>query len=246
MNLFDLFTISEKYLELLNPFTSEKIVAIGEYLGLNDESEVIEFGSGNGEVLSLWAKYFGIKGIGIDIREPACERARKKLEDKGQDSRIKIVCQNAAEYKFEKGAYDVAACIGATFIWDGYRNTIRKMKEAMKPGGKLAIGEPYWRSTGVSKELQEQVPFLSHEHELLKITREEGFDVMYVVRSSHDDWDRYEASNWYGLVKWIEENPEHPERQEVIDHLHKSQDKYFKYGREHIGWAVYILTPVSY
>jgi hypothetical protein len=33
------------------------------------------------------------------------------------------------------------------------------------------------------------------EHELLQIAREEGFDFEYVVRASHDDWDRYETYN---------------------------------------------------
>ena len=87
--------------------------------------------------------------------------------------------------------------------------------------------------------------FLS-EYELVKVAREEGFDFQHMVRASHDDWDRYEAGNWYGLAKWIEENPDHPERQEVIDHLHKVQDEYLRWGREYCGWAVYTLTPKKY
>jgi hypothetical protein len=63
------------------------------------------------------------------------------------------------------------------------------------------------------------------------------------VRASHDDWDTYEAGNWYGLSRLIEENPAHPERQDVIDHLHESQSEYFRYGREYFGWAIYLLTP---
>ena len=84
------------------------------------------------------------------------------------------------------------------------------------------------------------------EKELLEIAHEEGFDIEYVVRSNHDDWDRYEAGNWYALVRWIEENPDHPERQEVIDHLHSSQELYFKYNREYLGWAMYVLSPALY
>ena len=81
------------------------------------------------------------------------------------------------------------------------------------------------------------------ETQLLEITREEGFDFEYVVRASPDDWARYEADNWYGLIRWIEENPDHPERQEVIEHLRKIQDEYLGYGREYYGWAMYVLAP---
>lgn len=54
---------------------------------------------------------------------------------------------------------------------------------------------------------------------------------------------RYEADNWYGLIRWLEENPEH---QEVIDHLHKTQDEYLRYIREYMGWAIYVLNPAQY
>ena len=63
---------------------------------------------------------------------------------------------------------------------------------------------------------------------------------------SRDDWDRYESGNWVGLLRWIEENRNHPERQAVIDRLHNSQDEYFRYGRQYFGWAIYVLDPASY
>jgi len=84
-----------------------------------------------------------------------------------------------------------------------------------------------------------------YEHELLKVTREEGFDIEYIVRSNDDDWARYETSNWRGLVSWIEENPSHSDRQEVVDYLHRSQDEYLRYQREYLGWAMYILIRSS-
>lgn len=246
MNFFDLVNISEKYMELLNPFTPEKIVTIGEFLELKEGQKVIEFGSGYGEVLVLWAKYFGIRGIGVEVREPACERAVRKIEDRGLDNKLQIICQNGADYKFEKESFDVAACIGASFIWKGYRNTIKAMKEAMKAGGKLVIGEPYWRTSRTPPEYVKRYQDICTETEILHITREEGFDLMYEVRSSIDDWDRYESGNWYGLTRWIDENPDHPEREQVIHHLHHIQDDYMQYGREFMGWAIYILNPKKY
>ena len=67
-----------------------------------------------------------------------------------------------------------------------------------------------------------------------------------MVRSSLDDWDRYNAGNWRGLVEWINDNPEHPERQDVINRLRKDQNDYLRYEREYIGWAIYVLTPMTY
>jgi hypothetical protein len=47
-----------------------------------------------------------------------------------------------------------------------------------------------------------------------------------------------------GWRRWIDENPNHPERQQVIEHLHQSQDEYTRYAREYFGWAIYVLNPV--
>ena len=246
MNFFDLVNISERYMELINPISPEKVTKIGRMAGLNENSRVIEFGAGYGEILTLWAENFGISGIGIDIRPHVCERARKKLNNKGLNNSIEIVCGKGAEYRFEKNSFDVAACIGSSFVWGGYRPTIQAMREAIKEGGKLIIGEPYWLKERVLIAYTRDECEIHTEHELLSIARKEGFDFEYVIRASHDDWDRYEADNWYGLLRWIEENTDHPERGEVISHLHKIQDEYLKYGREYMGWATYVLNPVKY
>jgi len=245
MKFFDLVNIAERYMEIVNPSTPEKILTVGKILGVSQDSRIIDFGCGYGEVLALWVERFGISGIGIDIREHACERAQNKMHKRGMAERIEIVCANAAEYPFRKHSFDVALCIGASFIWGGYRPTIHTMKKAIHTGGKLVVGEAYWLKGGVPSEYAEQQTFHT-EYELLQITREEGFDLEYVVRASHDDWDRYEAGKWYGLIRWIEENPDHPERQDVIDYLHKAQDEYLRYEREYLGWAMYVLNPIRY
>lgn len=246
MEFFDLVNISERYMEIVNPSTPEKIVKLGRFLRLREGSRVIDFGCGYGEALVLWAKQFGIHGTGIDVRQHVCERAKRKVAAKGLSDRIEIVCGKGADYVFEEQAFDAATCIGASFIWDGYRSAIRAMKPAIRPGGRVGIGEPYWTRDRVPPEYAAQMPSIHTEYQLLQMAREEGFDFEYVIRASHDDWDRYEADNWHGLIRWIEENPEHPERGEVIAHLHRIQDQYLKYEREYVGWAMYVLAPRDY
>lgn len=246
MNFFDLVNISERYMELVNPSTPEKMVTLGKFLRLRDSSRVIDFGCGYAEALILWAEQFGIVGVGVDIRDHACDRARKKVSEKRLTDRIEIVCAHGADYSFQEGAFDAATCIGASFIWGGYRPTIRAMSRAIGRGGRLGIGEPYWLRDRVPPEYAGRETSVHSEYELLQITREEGFDFEYVVRASHDDWDRYEADNWHGLIRWIEENPDNPEHEEVIKHLRKIQDEYLNCGREYMGWAMYVLAPMDY
>jgi SAM-dependent methyltransferase len=246
MKFFDLVNISERFMELVNCTTPEKVMTLGKFLRLREGSRVIDFGCGYGEMLVLWAERFGITGVGVDIREHACERAIRKVAEKGLADRIEIVCARGADYAFREGTFDAATCIGASFIWDGYGPTVRAMRRAIGQGGRLAIGEPYWLQDQVPPGYASQERSIHSEHELMRIAREEGFDFEYVIRASHDDWDRYEADNWYGLIRWIEENPDHPEREQVIQHLHTSQDEYLRFGRAYVGWAMYVLAPMVY
>jgi SAM-dependent methyltransferase len=243
LNFFDLVNISERYMELLNPSTPEKMMAVGRVLRLPEGGRVIDFGCGFGEQLALWGQAFGISGVGIDIRPYAAERAARKLATRGLSDRIEIVCANAAEYVYAPHSFDAAVCLGASFIWKRFPDAIHAMKPALRPGGRLAIGEPYWLSDAIPAEYKVRYPDFYFESELLAMIRQEGFELEYVLHASTDDWDRYESDNWMGLVRWLEETPDHPEREQVVEHLHAAQEDYLRFGRQYLGWGVYMLAP---
>ena len=245
MEFFDLVNISERFLEIVNPSTTEKIYAFGKQLHLNKGSRVLDFGSGYAESLVVWAELLGVRAVGVDVREHACQRARAKIAERGLSDYIRIELGNGAEYAFEDQAFDAVTCIGASFIWGGFRDAIRAMKPALKKGGRIGIGEPYWRTSHVPPEYAARHPHFHREVALLRIAREEGFDFGYIVRADQDDWDRYESGNWQGLLQWLKENPKHPQREEVKAHLQTIQDEYVNYGREHLGWAMYVLVPTE-
>jgi SAM-dependent methyltransferase len=244
VKFLDLKDISEQYMELANPTSPEKLIKVGQIAGMKARDRVIDFGCGYAEPLILWAERFGISGVGLDIRPYACTRAEKKIAKKGLAGRLEVVCGDAAEYKFTPHSFAIATCIGATFIWGTFGEAIHAMKEAVVPGGKLIIGEAHWLTDDVPVEFRSEQTDIRSEVELLEMARAEGHEFEYVLHSNHDEWDRYEADNWYGLLRWIEANPEHPESQQVIDHLHESQEEYVRYGRMYFGWAIYVLDPV--
>ena len=246
MDFFELTQISTQHLELTSPAAPEKLWAIGQYLGLDATKKLIDFGCGYGRALELWAKNFGISGIGIDIHSFLCKQAEARIAKSALTGQVEIVCANAADYQFEPLAFDVAVCLGASFIWGGFRKAVKEMQKTLKDGGKILVGEPYYVEEKIPSELRKFEGDLHTEFELLQISREEGFDVEFVVRASRDDWDRYVSANWYGLLRWIDENPAHPDHGYVIGHLHKIQDMYFKYQKKYEGWAIYILNRIKY
>ena len=246
MDFFELVKISTRHLELTSPAAPEKLWAIGQYLKLNADKRVIDYGCGYGRTLALWSEDFGISGIGVEIHSFISQRAKERLEQSGLADRIEIVCDNPVDYQSEPGAFDISVCLGASFIWGGYQQALQRMRESLKEDGKIVVGELYYTQENVPPELVKFEGDLHTEYQLMGITRSEGFDVEFVLRASRDDWDRFVSAGWYGLLQWNDANPNHPERQYVIDYLHKRQDMYFRYQREYEGWVFYILNQRKY
>ncbi len=244
MKFLDLKDIAEQFMELANPTTPDKLVKVAEIAGMKAGDKVIDFGTGYAEPLVLWAERFGISGVGIDVRPKACERAVKKIAARGLADRLSVVCTDAAAYKFIPHSFDLATCVGATFIWGRFGDAIHAMQQAVKPQGKLIIGEAHWLVDNVPEEFRAAQTEITSEVELLRMAHQAGYEFEYVLHSNHDEWDRYEADNWVGLLHWIEANPQHPDRQQVIDHLHESQEEYVRHGRMYFGWALYVLSPI--
>jgi len=84
------------------------------------------------------------------------------------------------------------------------------MKRAIHQNGRLSIGETHWLNDRVHPEYAQKHTSTHTEPELTQITRDEGFELEYIIRASHDDWERYYSDTWYGLIRWLEENPKPP------------------------------------
>jgi len=246
MDYFELVKMSTQNLEVTSPAAPDKLRTIGQNLKLNPDMRVIDFGCGYGRSLALWSEDFGVSGLGVEIHPYLCKKAAGRMDQSGLSHQIKIVCCNPLDYQPEEKAYDIAICLGASFIWGGYQHAIQQMKKSLTSKGKIVIGEPYYKKEDVPEELVKFEGDLNNEFELMGFTREEGFDVEFVLHASRDDWDRYVSAGWYGLLQWIDSNPDHPERKYVIDYLHKKQEMYFRYQREYEGWVMYILNQRQY
>src|SRR3990172_7990801 len=40
--------------------------------------------------------------------------------------------------------FDIALCLGASWIWGGYVGTLRGLLRLTAPGGRVLVGEPFW------------------------------------------------------------------------------------------------------
>lgn len=245
MKFHELLNISERNVTFSTPLNREKVLMLGEILRLNEDTRVIDFGCGYGELLALWGVNFGISGAGIDIREFACERAENRMADHGLDGRIEIIHQDIRKLNLDEMDFDIAVGMGISFIRGSFRDTLKMLQDAVHDEGKILIGEPCWLEEKIPAEYSRKEPFHT-PYELLQIARNEGYDFQYLSQANRDELDHYESEYWRSLIEWIEANPDHPGLKDVIKHLHSIQDEYLKYGRKYLGWVMLILNPIKY
>ncbi len=239
--------IAEAGHRILNPFTEDRLRLLGEVARVGRDTRVLDLASGKGELLCRWAEWFGSSGVGVDISTVFQPAAVERARELGVADRVTFVLGDAAAYPIEPGAFDVACCIGATWIGDGLTGTARMLRGAIRPGGQILIGEPYWidpppdeayEALGVGRD-----EFVSLDGTLDRIEAA-GLELVQLVLADVDSWDRYEAAQWRTISDWLAANPGDPDHGAMAAFLERTRRSYLAFGRRYLGWGVFV-TRVS-
>lgn len=241
------FEIVEAEHRILNPFTDGKLALLAEVCRLEPGQRMLDLACGKAELLATWAHRYGIGGVGVDISEVFLAAARARVEELGVADRVTLVHGDAGGYRPEE-SFDLASCVGATWIGGGFGGTVELLREAVKPGGRIVVGEPYWtepppdaafEALGVAPADFTSLPGLLDQIEAA------GLDLVEMVLADPDSWDRYEAQHWAAANNWLRADPSHPMAAEVRDNIRRHRRAYLTYGRRYLGWGVFVLRDAS-
>ncbi|UQZ88238.1 SAM-dependent methyltransferase [Deltaproteobacteria bacterium Smac51] len=245
MDIPRIFTITESAHRIHNPFTPEKLAALGAALRLEAGTRVLDLGSGSGEMLCTWACDYGITGIGVDLSRLFSQQAQLRAEELGVADRVEFIHGDAAGY-IADDKVDVAACLGATWIGGGVAGTIELLAKSLRHDGIILIGEPYWLRVPPTEDVARNcqagsiADFLPLP-ELIASFDGLGYDLVEMVLADQEGWDRYEAAKWLTMRRWLKANPDDGMAKEVRSQLTSEPVRYAAYTREYLGWGVFAL-----
>ena len=237
MHFTEYFAITERYLDILNPTSHEKLMLLAEYCGVCEGSRVLDIGCGKGYLLRAWAKRWKIRGVGVDINSTSIAVGREKAKTEGLETRLTFVEGEARDYSNDE-PFDIVTCIGAPFAVGTFQEAVRWMKNRVEPGGVIAIGDEY-----LPAPLPEHVGGESNYQtlsELESVFKDEDLFFTGMIAASRDDWDRYASGGWRAGYDWLRDNPQHPDYEEVSERLERGHEAHLRFVRQYVGWAMLV------
>lgn len=246
MDMWKFFDITHREHILCNPMSLEKLDQLIALLPLKPGARVLDIATGKGEFLiRLAERYRQMTGTGIDISPHCIADVRRKHQQRVPDVRLNYLEMDGARYVPETmESHDLVACIGASWIFGGHRETLKSLQKIAAPASWIVVGEPYWRHQP-QPEYLEAIGMtgsdLGTHSQNAEAGREHGLELVYTLVSNQDDWDRYEGLQWYAAETWAGDHRDDPDVETVLKRVRESKAAYLRWGRETLGWAVYIF-----
>ena len=232
--------LAEARHELQNPTSADKIRLLGERLRLTGDSHVLDVGSGRGGPALLLAEEFGCRITGVELRAAFLAAAEERARRRGLESRVRFVHANARELELAQREYDAAICLGASFVWGGFEATLAALAPTVRPGGHVAVGEPYWRAWPLPAGYPEPDAPWRPLDETVGALERAGVRPTALIASSEDDWDRYESLHWQTLEEWLAANRDEADADAVRAAHLAFRDRYLRWERAALGWAIFV------
>jgi SAM-dependent methyltransferase len=248
MDLWKFYAVTHARHLICNPLSEQKLDEIIELLALPASARVLDIACGKGEFLRRTALRWACTGVGVDISPFFVADARENMRAAALQPRVDIIEANAKDFAPAAHTFDVSVCFGASWIWNGFAGTLKALGSFTRPNGVVVVGEPFWRRPPSSEYLEAMnIPRDAYgTHKSNVVTGESlGFALLHSIVSNQDDWDRYEGYQWFGTEQYARQNPGDADAVEILARTRADRDQYLKWGRDELGWAVYLFAAPS-
>ncbi len=230
--------------EIQNPTSAEKIRLLGDYVRLGPESRVIDIACGKAGPAIVLAETYGCHVVGVERLAAFADEARARIAARGLEHLIEVHTGDGAEFPLEPETWDVALCIGASFVWGTIEDAAAQLAPAVTSGGFVAVGEPFWRTLPLPEGL-DAAGFVSAEtcvplDETVARFERSGLTLTGLIGASEDDWDRYESLHWRAAEEWLAENAGDSRAADIRIGQETQREQYVRVRRPHLGWAIFV------
>lgn len=244
MRLWKYHEITGRDHEFLNPADPAAFDELVGLLDLPEHARVLDIACGAGGPLVRIARMWPIEGTGVDLCRQFLVRAEEASKSVKTESSFRFIESDGAAFQDTSGSYDLAMCLGASWVFGGHRKTLGALAGFVRPGGLVMTGEPFWIQDPPDQYLaaagENRDAFGTH-YSNVQDGVEVGLVSLYTLVSTPRDWDRYEGLRWRAAERYVAANPGDPDGPEISGRARRTRDAYLRWGRDAVGWAVYLF-----
>lgn len=246
MDVWKFYSVREKLHLYCNPLSKDRFEILLRLLRLKPNSTVLDIACGKGEFLVRLAELYHVTGVGVDISPHFAKEAQTKAKQRVPDAPLAFIQVDAKNYKPPADVlFDLTSCMGATWIWNGYKGTLEALKNMTKPEGTIIVGEPYWLKPPDTEYLKadnmKKETYADSHYDNIKTGESLGLSCVYTLVSTQQDFDHYETLGWWAITQYAEANPDDPDVPELLDRIKKEKHIYLQWGRDTMGWALCVF-----
>jgi SAM-dependent methyltransferase len=182
----------------------------------------------------------------VDASAEMMDSAQKAMPESGKHVQAFFHNQKVQDYfsgDLSGKMLDLAICIGSTHsISDTIPAALACLRSHVASSGALMFGDVFWKrvpdaalatSSGIPVEA---IPSFD---ELLALIDSSDWLPVYLHTSTDQEWESYEWLYQFGLLQQRTQMPE------VVPFAAAARERYLRLGREHFGFAVFLLVPRS-
>jgi SAM-dependent methyltransferase len=233
MDRADASRIAHGELRLWNPLSG---AALDETIALLEPpagGRVLDVACGRAEVLRRVAECFEVEATGYDSDAALIESGPPGLELLVRDTP-------------PPGPFDVVLCIAASHALGGFPDALGALRELVRPGGEVLLGEGYWCQPPSAEYLDalggasaDELPDYSG---LMRAAEQTGLTPLHSSVASEADWDRYEWRLILNAERWAAANPGDPGAEVLRERARHARERMtMPGGRETLGFALVLL-----
>jgi len=222
---------------LISMVPAERVVEFGWQIGLNENTSVLDFCCGYGEMLRLWSEAFRISGVGIDHAADFIEKGKSRLAN----SRVQLLTGDVFQYR-DKNRHDVAVCTELSGgLFKDFADGIAFLEPFVKPGGKLVFGRLFSKLPDPPQELTDFDGTLPTLDEIYEQTKRCGYYITAMVSDTTAQWERYIMWSARRDIEQLRRNPKDAKTAAWLDKWYRI---YFEHRRRYEGWGLFAIEKL--
>lgn len=241
MDIWRYYDVTHARHRVCNPIDAATIDELGEVLALCPGMRVLDVACGFGEFLVRWVERHGIAGVGVDLSPFAIPRAEARARERVPDADLRFVECDGKDFT-DPDRFDVAMCLGATWIWTDRRGTLEALRGFADT---VVVAEPFWTAEPPQEYLDAERMTRDRFATLEESRRAPGLELCWLATSPRQEWDRYEMLQTLAVQRFAAEHADDPDLEEIRALRAKHEETYFRWERRCFGYALWVFQAAS-